>query len=130
MSSVSANLIKALIKVESGGKIGAVGDGGLAVGVLQIHPIVIDDVNRIYKTKFTLKDRLDPEKSKTICRLYLDYYGRQYAKKTGLKPTDEVLSRIWNGGPGGWKKQSTVKYWNKVKAYYGKDNKCNSGGNG
>ena len=32
-------------------------------------------------------------------------------KETGKKPTDEVLARIWNGGPRGWKKKSTRKYW-------------------
>jgi hypothetical protein len=29
--------------------------------------------------------------------------------------SDEVLARIHNGGPKGYKKTATVKYWNKVK---------------
>ena len=32
-----------------------------------------------------------------------------------MKPTYEVYARIWNGGPDGWKKRSTLKYWKKVK---------------
>ena len=28
--------------------------------------------------------------------------------------TDEVIARCWNGGPKGYKRNSTVDYWNKV----------------
>ena len=31
--------------------------------------------------------------------------------------TDEDRARIWNGGPNGYKKQATVKYWKKVKEH-------------
>ena len=30
-------------------------------------------------------------------------------------PTDEILARNWNGGWKGYKKKSTLKYWNKVR---------------
>lgn len=98
------------------------GDGGRALGVLQIQMVVIDDVNRIYKTKYVHKDALDKKKAFEICRLYLGYWGAQYKKKTGKEPTDEVLARIWNGGPNGWKKKATDDYWiTRVTPYLNKN---------
>jgi hypothetical protein len=48
--------------------------------------------------------------------LYLAYYGAQYEKQTGRPATDEVYARLWNGGPDGWRKSSTLKYWGRVRA--------------
>lgn len=110
-----AKFLAALIMVESGGDPKEVGDNGKAVGVLQIHTIVIDDVNRIYGTDFRYEDRLDPVMSEKVCRLYLAYWGLKYKQEMGKDPTLEVYARIWNGGPRGWNKYSTEKYWLKVK---------------
>ena len=77
--------------------------------------VVIDDVNRIYKTNFVHKDAFNNSKSRWICINYLKYWGKQYERKTGKKPTYEIYSRMWNGGPNGWKKKSTNAYWKKVK---------------
>ena len=115
----SDKLINALVKVESNGNSAAVGDGGKAVGVLQIHQGVVDDVNRICKTTYTYADRKDAKKSREMCRKFLTHWGRHYQKKTKNVATDEVLSRIWNGGPRGWKNPATNKYWNKVKKALG-----------
>jgi len=111
----AVDIVKALIKVESNGNNHAIGDGGMAVGCLQIWNVVIQDVNRIYHTDYKATDRTDRKKSIEICRKYLAYWGKHYEKKTGKTCTLEVLSRIWNGGPTGYKKDSTIKYWNKVK---------------
>jgi hypothetical protein len=108
-------LIDALVHVESKGKVDAIGDNGNAVGCLQIWPSVIQDVNRVYKTKYTLADGYNEAKSRDICKKYLDHYGKSYTKKTKKTPTNEVYARIWNGGPAGYKKTATVKYWNKVR---------------
>lgn len=104
----SDNLINALICVESNGNDYALGDNGNAIGCLQIWECVIDDVNRIYKTHYTHKDAYNRTKSIAICKAYLRHYAPANA-------SDEVFARIWNGGPKGHKKQSTLKYWNKVK---------------
>jgi len=37
-------------------------------------------------------------------------------KEHTANPTNEKLARNWNGGWSGYKKQSTLKYWHKVKA--------------
>jgi len=110
--SVSAALLLALHGAECDLKTNPPpGDGGKALGVLQIRQEVIDDVNRIYKTKYVHTDALNKTKAFEICKLYLKHWGARYRKETGLAPTDEVLARIWNGGPKGWKKTATVKYW-------------------
>lgn len=87
------------------------GDNGKAWGVLQIRQEVITDVNRVYKTRYVHADAEDPRKAFAICRLYLGYWGGRYQKLTGKPPTYEVLARIWNGGPNGWRVKATRKYW-------------------
>jgi hypothetical protein len=109
------NLIPALIKIESGGDLNAIGDNGKAFGQLQIWEIVIKDVNRVYKTNYKHKDAFYYYNSIEICVLYLNFWGKNYKRKTGNDPSLEVLSKIWNGGPFGYKKKSTNKYWIKVK---------------
>lgn len=111
-------LMNAISMVESCNNDNAVGDNGNAVGRFQIWKIVIDDVNQIIgSNKFKYEDRKDCKKSMLICYLYLKHYALVYEKKTGKKATNEVMARMWNGGPGGWGKDSTKKYWNKVKRY-------------
>jgi hypothetical protein len=103
----SSRLIEALVQIESKGNDDAVGDNGRAVGCLQIHKEVVDDVNRHYGTFYTYDDRKCPIKSREICRKYLVMHG-------GIRSTDEKYARIWNGGPKGHKKKSTKRYWRKV----------------
>ena len=104
----SEKLIDALVHVESRGEVHAVGDNGRAVGPLQIHKEVVDDVNNAYGTNYTYADRKSIDKSREICRKYLLLHG-------GHKASNEKYARIWNGGPGGHKKRRTRKYWAKVK---------------
>lgn len=46
---------------------------------------------------------------------YWRYYGYRYKVITRKPVTYEVLARMHNGGPDGWKKASTLAYWYKVK---------------
>lgn len=108
-------LIPALIHVESSGDWKAIGDKGRAYGGLQLWAIYIKDVNRIVGTDYIHDDAFNEEKAKEIVRIYLIHYGKRYERLTGKIATYEILSRIHNGGPNGWKKESTIKYWNKVK---------------
>ena len=105
-------LIAALIQVESNGKDSAIGDGGLAHGPLQIHPIMVEECNRlVYKSGkfYTLADRHNRAKSIEMCKVYLNRYAPP------ATATAEQASRKWNGGPRGDQKKSTLKYWQKVK---------------
>lgn len=102
-------LLPALIQVESGGRDTAVGDGGKAVGCLQLWPVMVQDVNRISGKRYTLADRLDRNKSKEMARIYFRYYGKRW--------TVEQAARAWNGGvkSGTLRSRSTDGYWKKVK---------------
>ena len=93
------------------------GDKGKSHGIYQIKSIYLADVNKVYKTNFMLSDRSDPGKAHRIVILYLTYWGRAYTRRTGKPVTYEVLARIHNGGPNGWRKQATIKYWHKVRKY-------------
>jgi hypothetical protein len=100
-----SNIIARLIEIESAGNDYAIGDNGLAVGCLQIHPIMVRDVNRIANTNFTLVDRTSRSKSIQMIRIYIDHYC--------VGDTEEHIVRKWNGGPTGHLKNSTLKYWRK-----------------
>jgi hypothetical protein len=98
-----------------------VGDDGKAIGPLQIWPQMIRDVNRIIRDKklkypvFVNSDRHSLDKSCQVFTIYQWYYGQQYTRCTGKQPTTEVYSRMWNGGPEGWRRDATLIYWQKIQ---------------
>ena len=101
------NLIEAIMYVESRGDINAYNAKENAVGCLQIRPIMLREVNRLLGyNKYKLTDRWNKEKSIQMFNVI---------KEHTTNPTDEKLARNWNGGWNGYKKQSTLKYWHKVK---------------
>jgi hypothetical protein len=109
---VTAALVMALQGAESqNGDASCHGDQGRSHGVMQIQRAVIHDVNAVYGTQFTLQDSHQPLKARQVCVLYLQYWGLRYKATTGRTPTPEVLARIWNGGPHGYKRNATRKYW-------------------
>ena len=109
-------LEKAIHHVESGGRIGPdiYGDNGNAIGPLQIWKSCWKDaVQHDPSIGGHYEMCHDLEYSCMIFRAYMN----RYAVERRLKrvPTDEDRARIWNGGPNGYKKKATDKYWNKVK---------------
>jgi hypothetical protein len=78
-----------------------------AVGHLQIRQIAVDDLNRYYGTQYKLNDFHDLK----LSRWAFIHYGRMYGAKT-----PEQYARIWNGGPRGNRKKSTISYWERVEA--------------
>jgi len=108
MSNIS-NLISALIIVESSGNDLAVGDGGKAIGPLQIHKAVILDVNRITGSNYRHSEMTNRAQARAVCEAYLKAYGKG--------ATTEQLARRWNGGPRGDTKTATEAYWAKVKKH-------------
>ena len=110
------DLLTALIFVESRGNDSAIGDrhlvGNEAVGALQIRPIMVREVNRICKIigshqRFALKDRFDRDKSVHMFLIWKEFHHKD--------SSPEKIARNWNGGPKGYKKNRTVKYWNKIE---------------
>ena len=104
---IQDSLIDAIIHVESRGDSMAYNAKEDAVGVLQIRPIMMREVNRLLGyNKYTLDDRWSKSKSIEMFNVI---------KQHTTNPTNEILARNWNGGWNGYKKKSTLKYWNKVK---------------
>ena len=113
-------LWRATVAVESGGHARAYNACDGATGMAQIRSVCLTDLNRIARlrgvaARFSAADRCDPRAARRMWNLYLDFYGRQYWRQTGRTPTDEVYARIWNGGPEGWRKSSTLAYWRRVR---------------
>jgi hypothetical protein len=101
------NLISAIIAVESSGNDLAIGDGGRAIGPLQIHKVVVLDVNRITGSHYRHQDMTNRAQARAVCEAYLRHYGRGKSL--------EQQARIWNGGPTGDRKSATEAYWRKVQ---------------
>tara|TARA_R110001632_G_scaffold44827_2_gene113824 strand:+ start:3249 stop:3650 length:402 start_codon:yes stop_codon:yes gene_type:complete len=107
IAAKDTKLIDAIIYVESRGDSMAYNIGEDAVGVLQIRPIMLREVNRLLGyDRYNLKDRWSKAKSIEMFEIIKQNTGN---------PTDEILARNWNGGWKGYKKKSTLKYWNKVR---------------
>ena len=107
------NLVEAIIQVESRGNDSAVGDNGKAVGCLQIHPIVVREVNRLVSKHYTLDDRYSRAKSIEMFNIISEEYD--CCEEYTFMQYAEIVARRWNGGPKGDKKTATLKYWEKVK---------------
>jgi hypothetical protein len=87
--------IEAVIWKESEGKEDAIGDSGKAVGVLQIHPIMVREANRILAMKdkskenyYNYDDRYSREKSIEMFKVVQDYHNKNH-------DFDKALE-IWN----------------------------------
>ena len=105
-------LVDALILVESSGNPKAFNKKENACGCLQIRPIMLREVNRILRKqnndkRFTKEDRWSCGLSQEMFYIWRNYHHEN--------SSDEIIARNWNGGPRGYKKQSTEHYWNKVQ---------------
>ena len=103
-------LVNAIHMVESSGRTGPIlGDGGAALGPLQIHRACWQDAN----IGGSYSECAGLAYSKRVFTAYMARYAT--SRRLGRPVTDEDRARIWNGGPNGYKKRATIKYWNKVK---------------
>ena len=106
------DLIEAMVWVESKGDPKAFAKREDAAGVLQIRPIMVNEVNRILNIKkddrfYTLDDRWNEIKSIEMFYVFVDYYHKDSSY--------EEIARCWNGGPKGLQKKQTKRYWKKVQ---------------
>ena len=105
-------LIDAVIMVESSDNDNAHNLSEDAVGCLQIRPIMVREVNRILKKtgsekRYKKKDRFSREKSIEMFMVWKNYHHPEGGFET--------IARNWNGGPRGYKRNSTKHYWVKVQ---------------
>lgn len=109
-----AEILPVLKLVESMGNTKSIGDNGKAYGILQIHKVCVDDVNRIYGTDYTHQDAFEENCAEEIFHLYLQAGIRRFVNKYKKEPTEQDVVRMWNGGVySGYKRSTTIKYYRR-----------------
>ena len=99
---------RALHIVETGGRLGPIkGDGGRALGPLQIHRAFHQDSG----VPGAYENCADLDYSIRVVSAYL----RRYAPRAWERADVTVLARIHNGGPQGHRKKATLAYAAKVR---------------
>lgn len=123
-SSEETNLLEianVLKEVETNNNPNAVGDGGLALGNLQIHEACVIDVNRYYGTTYTHQDAKNPKIAQDIFVKYLSLGIELYTLRCGYPPSEDEIVRMWNGGIyRGYEYTDTLPYLAKYKEYKAK----------
>ena len=103
------DVLRAIRIVESNNNPSAVGDNGNAIGVYQIWKSYWIDA----RLSGTYHDCYDPDYADRVVRSYMKRYATK--RRLGREPTQEDIARIHNGGPNGYKKKATIKYWQKIQ---------------
>lgn len=104
--------------VETNNRELAVGDNGKAFGVVQIHKICVDDINRIYGTSYTHEDAFDKNCAEEMFHLYLSAGIKRFKRIYDRDPTEGEIVRMWNGGIyQGYRIKATVKYFRRYKKF-------------
>jgi hypothetical protein len=99
-----ARTLESLVLVESGGDPTARNTATDAVGILQIRPMYVNEVNRIVgKRRYTLADRYSVKKSIEMFQIIQEYYNPQHSIEKAIQlhnPTatlnyhDKVVAQI------------------------------------
>ena len=105
-------LVHRIMKVESEFNHSAIGDNGKAVGLFQIHSIMVREVNRITGEElYSYSDRLDSIKSREMFEIYQAHYNPDKDL--------QLAAYLWNGGPRYYNNLSKVeRYWRKIDVWY------------
>lgn len=90
--------LSAIAQIESSGRSHAVGDGGRALGLYQLHAAVIKDYNRTHKTHLSHKDALDPSKARLVADWYLNTEIPRLLRHYNLPDTVSFRIRGYNEG--------------------------------
>lgn len=98
--------VQALIEVESGGDINAVGKTQ-DLGILQITPIYVAEANRLSNKGFTLKDRLSKEKSLEMFNIIQNHHNPSHDISKAIK--------LHNPGAGKWYADRIYKAMDQIR---------------
>ena len=107
------DVLTAIRIVESNNNPDAVGDSGNAIGVYQIWKVYHQDATEFSGIGGNYRDCFDSVYADKVVRAYMARYATK--KRLGRPVTMEDVARIHNGGPNGYKKKATLKYWEKVQ---------------
>jgi len=103
-------ILMAFIAVESAGNVFAYNKSEQAAGILQIRPIMLKEINRLFDTDFVLQDRFDSIKSVQMFWLFQSHHNPELEL--------EQLAKSWNGNAN-WKSlKYTAKYYAKIEHVY------------
>lgn len=108
-------LIEAIATIESDNNSMAFNASENAVGILQIRPIMVLEVNRICELlklplKFVDEDRWDAKESRRMALIYFSFW-RNYHHLT----QQEQIVALWCAGPDGWRQLNETKVKDYVK---------------
>lgn len=110
-------LVDAIQTVEVGGAgfdvgIGVIGDNGNAIGPFQIHLAYYIDA---HGTELGYEECLTSYNDSVMTFVkYMKRYAPKLSDSISIYDC-QIIARIHNGGPCGHSKQSTLKYWEKVR---------------
>ena len=107
------DVLAAIRIVESNDDPNAVGDGGDSIGCYQIQKCYWLDAKEFSDLDGTYLDCYNRGYADRTVRFYMARYATE--RRLGREVTQEDIARIHNGGPNGYKKECTKKYWSKVK---------------
>lgn len=123
MAETILSILIALRSVESSGGL----DRRAGGNDYQITKVCVDDVNRVYGTRYRWPDCTRVrESAEDIVFLYLSYYGMLHFRRTGRIPSRYDFARIYHEGPTGAARgrghtyaKKVMKEFNKSKKPYG-----------
>ena len=107
------DVLAAIRIVESNDDPNAVGDGGDSIGCYQIQKCYWLDAKEFSDLDGTYLDCYNRGYADRTVRFYMARYATE--RRLGREVTQEDIARIHNGGPNGYKKECTKKFWKKVE---------------
>ena len=107
------DVLAAIRIVESNDDPDAVGDGGDSIGCYQIQKCYWLDAKEFSDLDGTYLDCYNRGYADRTVRFYMARYATE--RRLGREVTQEDIARIHNGGPNGYKKECTKKFWKKVE---------------
>ena len=104
------SLWRSVVKVESNNGRYLFNEIENAIGVSQIRPIMIEEVNQILGyNKYSHEQAWDSITSFNIFKDFQKHFNPDFDLERG--------SRLWNGGRSGMEKESTLSYYEKILIY-------------
>lgn len=89
------------------------GDGGKAIGVYQIHEAYWRDAVR---AEPSLGGSYQDCRRRAYAERVVAAYMQKWAPAAWAAGDAETIARVHNGGPEGARKESTLRYWERVRA--------------
>lgn len=122
---ITDRLLDAIAQIESSGRANAIGDGGKARGMFQLHRAAWEDARMAQPSLAVYESgSLNPVQARLAARTYLEILAARLQRATGNTPTAGQIYASFNLGFAGFKKrgfnldncpQVTIKAINKLE---------------